>query len=339
MTRGRALAGRRAAPEPGPAPLGGSDRRERGGLWAGALAAYFVVVWGAGYVFSRAALRDAGPITYVAVRYALASAVAFAVFGWSARWPASRRTVAHIVVSGLLMHAVYLAASHHAQKWGLSSAVTSLVLALQPLATAVVAARWLGASLSRLQLAGIGVGLAGVALVVLQRMGGGGLAGLAANQGGVGLSLATLVAVTIALVAITAGTLYQRAFCADVDLRANICIQCLASATLALPVAGAVEGFDIAWTPRLGAALAYHVLLGSIGAWTALAWLMRRGEATGVTSLLYLTPPVTAIVEWLVFGTVPTAVTWLGMAVACAGVAMATRPAPVSRSGRAEGIP
>ena len=81
------------------------------------------------------------------------------------------------------------------------------------------------------------------------------------------------------------------------------------------------------------------MLLGSIGAWTALAWLMRRGEATGVTSLLYLTPPVAAVTEWLVFGTVPTAITWLGMAVACVGVAMATRPAPLSRSAPAAGTP
>ena len=100
------------------------------------------------------------------------------------------------------------------------------------------------------------------------------------------------------------------------------------------PFTGVVEGFDIAWTPRLGAALAFHVLLGSIGAWSALAWLMRRGEATGVTSLLYLTPPIAAIVEWIVFGTVPTASTWLGMAIACVGVAMATRPTPAAGSVR-----
>ena len=301
---------------------------------AGALAAYFVVVWGSGYVFSRAAMQDAGPITYVAVRYTLASVVALALFGWSARWPASRTTLVHVAVSGLLLHAIYLAGSHHAQNWGLSSAVTALVLALQPLATAAIVSRWLGTTLTRMQLAGIAVGLAGVGLVVIQRFGGGDAA-LTASQGGAGISPATLGAVSVALASITAGTLYQRTFCADVDLRASICIQCLASAALALPVAGWVEGFDIAWTPRLGGALLFHVLLGSIGAWTALAWLMRRGEAMGVTSLLYLTPPVAAVVEWLAFGTVPTAITWLGMAVACVGVALATRP--VSRSGRAAG--
>ncbi|HEX8374099.1 MAG TPA: DMT family transporter [Geminicoccaceae bacterium] len=303
----------------------------RARLLVAALAAYFVVVWGAGYVFSRAAMQDAGPITYVAVRYTLAALVAFAVFGWSARWPASPRVLGHVLVSGLMLHAIYLAASHHAQKWGLSSAVTALVLALQPLATAAVVSRWMGTSLSGVQLAGIGVGLAGVALVVLQRLGDGGAA-LAASEGGAGISVATLAAVTLALVSITAGTLYQRVFCADVDLKASICLQCLASAALALPVAWAVEGFHITWTPRIGWALVYHVLLGSIGAWSVLAWLMRRGEATGVTSLLYLTPPVAAVTEWLVFGTVPAAVTWLGMAVACVGVAMATRP-PASRPG------
>jgi drug/metabolite transporter (DMT)-like permease len=91
-----------------------------------------------------------------------------------------------------------------------------------------------------------------------------------------------------------------------------------------LPLAVAAEHFAIVWNAQIALALVYHVVLGSIGAFTILHLLMRHGQATGVTSLLYLTPPVATLVEWAVFGRAPTSIVWIGMAVACCGVAMAT---------------
>ncbi len=140
----------------------------------------------------------------------------------------------------------------------------------------------------------------------------------------------------------TAGTLYQRQFGADTDLRAAVCIHFAATAAVMLPLAVVVEGFAIEWNAPIAAALSFHVVFGSIGAYSILHLLMRHGQATGVTSLLYLTPPVAALCEWLVFGVLPTPLMWAGMVVACVGVAMVTRApsrAVVSRSGPAPGTP
>jgi drug/metabolite transporter (DMT)-like permease len=277
-----------------------------------ALSAYFVVVWGAGFVASRIALEHAAPFTYIGIRYGLAFGVAVVAFGLHARWPQTRAEWSHIAVAGLLSHAGYLGGSHYAQRWGLSAGVTALVLALQPLLTAVIVSRWLHERLGALQKVGVGVGLAGVALVVGERA----LAGTA--------SLASVLAVVWSLLCVTAGTLYQRQFCAGSDLRAAVCIHFAATALLMLPLGVAVEGFAIAWSEPIALALAYHVVLGSIGAFSILHLLMRHGQATGVTSLLYLTPPVAALVEWAVYGVAPTLAMWAGMAIACVGVAMAT---------------
>ncbi|HSC62931.1 MAG TPA: DMT family transporter [Caldimonas sp.] len=277
-----------------------------------ALSAYFVIVWGAGFVASRIALEHAAPFTYIGIRYGLAFFVAMVAFGLRARWPTTRAEWAHIAVAGLLSHAGYLGGSHYAQRWGLSAGVTALVLALQPLLTAVIVSRWLHERLGTLQKVGVGVGLAGVALVVGER----------AHSGGA--TFASVLAVTWALLCVTAGTLYQRQFCAGSDLRAAVCIHFAATASLMLPLGVAVEGFAIAWSAPIALALAYHVVLGSIGAFSILHLLMRHGQATGVTSLLYLTPPVAALVEWAVYGAAPTVTMWAGMAVACVGVAMAT---------------
>ncbi|MEO8923541.1 MAG: DMT family transporter [Caldimonas sp.] len=282
------------------------------------LSAYFVTVWGAGFVATRVALLYAAPFTYIGVRYAIAFLVAMLAFGLHAAWPKTRAQWGHIAVAGLLSHAGYLGGSHYAQRWGLSAGVTALILALQPLLTALVVSRWLHVRLSRLQMLGVAIGLGGVVLVVAHRVDGGAITGRA------------LGAVAWALACVTCGALYQRQFCADSDLRSAVCIHFAATAVVMLPLGYAIEGFRIVWNAQIAATLAYHVVLASIGAFTILHLLMRRGEATGVTSLLYLTPPVAALGEWAVFGTPPTLTMWLGMAVACIGVAMvtATRPAP-----------
>jgi drug/metabolite transporter (DMT)-like permease len=277
-----------------------------------ALSAYFVVVWGAGFVASRIALEHAAPFTYIGIRYGLAFCVAVVAFGLRARWPTTRAEWAHIAVAGLLTHAGYLGGSHYAQRWGLGAGVTALVLALQPLLTAVIVSRWLHERLGALQKIGVGVGLAGVALVVGERA-----------QAGTATT-ASVLAVVWALLCVTGGTLYQRQFCAGSDLRAAVCIHFAATALVMLPLGVAVEGFAIAWSEPIVLALAYHVVLGSIGAFSILHLLMRHGQATGVTSLLYLTPPVAALVEWAVYGVAPTLAMWAGMAIACIGVAMAT---------------
>ena len=285
-----------------------------------ALSAYFVVVWGAGFVASRIALEHAAPFTYIGIRYGLAFCVAVVAFGLHARWPTTRAEWAHIAVAGLLSHAGYLGGSHYAQRWGLPAGVTALVLALQPLLTAVIVSRWLHERLGALQKVGVGVGLAGVALVVGERA-----------QAGTA-TIASVLAVAWALLCVTGGTLYQRQFCAGSDLRAAVCIHFAATAARMLPLGVVVEGFAIAWNEAIALALAYHVVLGSIGAFSILHLLMRHGQATGVTSLLYLTPPVAALVEWAVYGVAPTLAMWAGMAIACIGVAMATVDA--SRFGR-----
>ena len=276
------------------------------------ISSYFVTAWGLGFVASRIALQYAAPFSYIGVRYAIALAVALLAFGLRARWPATRAQWAHAAVAGLLSHAAYLGGSHYAQRWGLSAGVTALILALQPLVTAVVVSRWMHEKLSALQIAGIAVGLGGVALVVGHRV----------DVGAV--SAASLAVIAVSLASVTVGTLYQRHFCAHVDLRAAVCIHFAATAAVMLPLGVVVEGFAIDWHVALACTLVYHVVLASIGAFSVLHLLMRRGQATGVTSLLYLTPPMAAIGEWAWFGVPPTPTMWLGMAVACVGVAMAT---------------
>ena len=275
------------------------------------LAWYFVVVWGSGFLATKVGLQYAPPFTFLTLRFAfgmlLVVPIALAV---RPSWPDSCSQWAHVAIAGLLMHAVNLGGSHYAQYMGMSAGIAALVLALQPLVTAVVAGPFIGERLNRLQWTGVLLGFAGVALVVWHKI------DLDA------MSTASLAAVLIALIAITAGTLYQRRFCPDVDLRAASVVQFAATLMFVAPLAWVVEGFEVRLSWQLLASIGFLVVFASIFAVNALHTLMRRGEATRVTSLLYLTPIIAVALEWLMFGIYPTWLTALGVVVTCAGVAL-----------------
>src|SRR4051812_31490125 len=232
------------------------------------------------------------------------------------RWPSPRREIGHVIVAGLLMHAIHVPGSHYSQYLGLSAGITALIMSLQTLATAVIVSRWMSERLSALQWTGVVVGLAGVTLVVWHK--------IDVQE----LPLGSLVALAVGLTAITCGTLYQKTFCPTTDLKAGAFIQFAASSAALAPFAVIVEGAPIVWRWELFAALAFLVVLASILATNALNMLMRHGQATRVTSLIYLTPIIAVAVEYPMFGVIPSALALFGIAVTCAGVALVTWRTP-----------
>ncbi len=278
------------------------------------LAWYFVLVWGSGFLATKAGLQHAAPFTFLALRFTLGLAILVPLVAWMRPpWPSGAAQWGHLVVAGLLMHAVNLGGSHYAQYLGMSAGVAALLLGTQPLATALVSSRLLGERLRPRQWLGVAVGLAGVALVVWHKI------DVRAITG------ASLAAVAIALAGVTAGTLYQRAFSPRADLRSAALIQFAATLAVVAPLAWGVEDFRFAWSWTLVLCIAFLVIFASILAVSALHVLMRRGHATRVTSLLYLTPVVAVALEAALFGVVPSPLTAAGVAVTCVGVALVTR--------------
>jgi len=188
------------------------------------LAWYFVAIWGSGFIASKISLQHAPPFTFLSMRFTL-GIVCLIPFLWLTRpaWPATRMKFVHVAIAGLLMHAIHLGGSHYTQYLGLSAGITSVLLCIQPVITAIIAARWMNEKLNRVQWLGIIAGLAGVTLIVWHK--------IDVREASSG----SLIAVTISLIGITAGSLYQRAFCADVDLRAAALVQ-FAATLLVLPI-------------------------------------------------------------------------------------------------------
>jgi len=227
-------------------------------------------------------------------------------------WPATPRALGHVVVAGLLMHGIQLSGSHYAQYLGLSAGIVAIILSVQPLLTAVIARRWMHERLAPRQWTGVGVGLAGVVLVVWHK--------IDVRE----MTIGALVAVIVSLAGVTAGTLYQRVFCPTVNLYSAAWVQFAASLVLLAPLAFAFEGAKVNWSWALFGSIAFLVVLASIFAVNALHTLMRHGQATKVTSILYLTPIFAVVLEYLMFGVVPSALTLVGIAVTCLGVSLVT---------------
>jgi len=275
------------------------------------LAWYFVAVWGGGYVFTKAGLQYAPPFTFLTLRFCFGLlCLAPIVLIWRPVWPRTPVGFAHLAVAGLLMHVVQLGGSHYAQYLGMSAGVAALVISCQPLITAVVAEKLLGERVHRGQWLGVFVGLAGVALVVGHQ--------LEIREVTVGSLLGTL----IALAGVTTATLYQRHFSPRADLRAAAAVQFAASVAVLAPLALAFEGFRFTSSLTLWSAIAALVIFASLLGVSVLYYLLRHGEATRVTSMMYLPPVFAVVLEAAWFGVVPSALALAGIAVTCAGVAM-----------------
>ena len=284
------------------------------GMWLRLMPGTFVVLWASGFIGGKLGLLYAEPATFLLLRFALVVALMLPLaLLWRAPWPATLGQVAHIGVAGVLIQACYLggvfAAIHH----GISAGLIALIVGLQPVLTAFVAAPLLGERVSPRQWAGLLLGLAGVALVVMQNTS---LSGVTPVSAGFAL---------LALVGITMGTMYQKRFCGSFDLRAGSVIQFVAAGIALAPFALLFETREVKWSPALLFALGWLVLVLSIGAISLLALLIRRDAVTKVVSLMYLTPPVTAVMAWLVFGETLSIQALLGLGLAAVGVAIVVR--------------
>jgi drug/metabolite transporter (DMT)-like permease len=284
-----------------------------------AMPAVFVVIWATGFIVARYGMPHAPPMKFLAVRYVL-SLACFLLWALAARavWPRGAGRYGHLAVTGILMHAGYLGGVWGAVKLGMGAGLSSLLVGLQPVLTAFWVAAF-GGRVARRQWLGLSLGLAGLLLVVWQKLGFG-------EVNGLNLSLAL-----VALLSITAGTLYQKRFVAPCDVRTANLVQLAAAFVVTLPLA-LMETEAMRWTlpggglnVELAGALAWSVLGLTLGGSSLLYLLIQRGAATTVTSLMYLVPPTTALMAWALFGEPITPLIVAGVALTAVGVSLVVR--------------
>jgi drug/metabolite transporter (DMT)-like permease len=287
----------------------GTDHR-----WLRAMPVVFVGIWSTGFIVARYGMPNSPPFTFLAWRYFF-SILCFLLWVWWAkvRWPEGRQQWLHLGVTGVLMHAGYLGGVWAAVKVGMGSGLSALIVGLQPVLTAV----WLssrGGHVSRRQWQGLALGFVGLGLVLSRKL-----------EGGVEVTPWSLTMAIMALFAITVGTLYQKRFVQPCDVRSANAVQLMAALIVTLPIA-ALETETANWSAQMMGAMAWSVIGLTLGGSSLLYMLIQRGAAASVTSLMYLVPPTTAVIAWVLFDEPITLVTLLGIAITAAGVSLVVRP-------------
>jgi len=297
----------------------GADSRAgtRGDAWVRAMPAVFVLIWSTGFVVARLGMPHAPPFGFLAWRYALSVLLFLAWVAVSkAAWPQGRAQWGHLAVTGVLMHAGYLGGVWAAVKGGLGAGTAALIVGLQPLLTALwVSFQGPGHRVGARQWLGLVLGLAGLLLVVLHRLGSG------------QATILNVVLAVAALGSITAGTLYQKGRVAPCDVRTAAVVQLLAAFAVTAPLA-LLETEAIVWHRDLQLAMAWSVVALTLGGSSLLYLLIQRGAATRVSSLMYLVPPCTAVLAWLMFDEPITATVVAGMVLTAVGVGLVLHQAP-----------
>lgn len=278
------------------------------------VAPVFVLIWSTGFIGARYGMPYAEPATFLTIRFGGTLLLMVpAVWLMHVRMP-SRDLTLHLAVAGVLIQGGYLLGVFEAIRHGMAAAVAALIVGLQPVLTAI-AGSLVRERITARQWVGLGLGFLGVALVVWDRL------------SLTGVSAASISMAVAALISITGGTLYQKRFCPRFDLRAGSVIQFAAALLLVVPVAALTETREIDLSVALAGALVWSIVALSIGAISLLFLLLRRGAATEVASLMYLTPAVTALLAWVLFGERITPLMSFGMLVTAIGVAsMSRRP-------------
>lgn len=282
--------------------------------WFIAAAALFIFFWASGFVSAKYGFPYAEPFTFLTIRYIIALALLLpVVLVLRVRWPRTPIEFAHVALAGLGVQSVYTIGVYYGIYLGISTGVIALIMAMQPLFTGALAAPLLGERVTLRQWAGLALGFAGVAMVVAEKV-----------DFGTGAAWGFAFGLT-GLTGITLGTLYQKRFCAAVDIRAGVAIQNAVSLALAALLAIGFETMQVEWTGAFIFAVLWSALGLSVIAYGLWYFLVRRGAAARITSLLYLSPPATALMGWLVFGETFAPLGLFGLAVAVAGVALASR--------------
>lgn len=284
-------------------------------FWLLAAPAIFLVLWSGGYSIAKLGILHAEPLTFLALRYAivLIILIPFAA-AMRPRWPRQLSEWFHIAMVGLLIQGIYFGLCYLAFNVGASAGMVAIIVCLQPILVGLIAPHFARETVSMLRWIGLALGLAGAAIVIL-----------AHSTIEAGTFFGVLCSIG-ALLGITGGTLWEKRFGSNHHPIVSNMVQYVAGLAATLPLALATETLAVDWTSsEFYAALAYLVIANSLISMTLLLAMIRAGEVARVSSLFYLVPPMSALMAWPILGEAMPPLAWLGMAVAAAGVAIASR--------------
>ena len=273
----------------------------------------FVLLWASAFVSAKYGLMASGPFSFLGTRFVIVSGI-FGIMALIMKsvWP-SWREVIPTMIAGVLMHGVYLGGVFFSISKGTPAGTSSLIVSIQPLLTALLALSFLGERVRRIQWWGIVLGMIGVALVVMAKLGG-------------DVPMIGLLSCLVAVFAMATGTIIQKHYVGGIDLVAGNFLQAVAASLFYGVLLLTVETYYLEWTLEVTLAMIWIVVTVSIGAVTILMVLIRKGQMAATSSLFFMVPPVSAVMGYIAFGETLGITGILGFIIASIGVWLVNKP-------------
>lgn len=274
----------------------------------------FIILWSSAFISGKAIVADATPFISLLLRFSIVG-VGFGILLLAMRrsFALSRRAIFDSILVGILFHGIYLGGVFWALSNEMPAAIAALIVALQPVITALLAGPLLGEHVGIRQWVGTCLGFAGAGLVLGFDIGG-------------AIPVAGVLVCLISLCSITAGTLYQKRQGADIPVAEGNFYQAIGGVGFHLFAMGFFETPSILWTENFIIGMAWQIIVVSGVAWLVLLILLKRGTASQTVALFFLVPPTAALMGFVVLGEPMTAIDIGGMVLASIGVYIATRP-------------
>jgi len=275
----------------------------------------FVLLWSTGFTGIRYGIPYAPPFTFIAIRMAIASVLlALISLAITRRFTHDLPTIGKSALVGVTIHGAYLGGCFYGVKQGMPAGITALICSLQPVLVSIFSSIFFHEKLSLRKWLGLALGLAGLVLVIAPK-----LSGVSGQE----LPTVGIIAIFIALLGGTSGTLLQKKFGAGVEVLSGTSWQYIATGLLLGAMALTFEqGESITWSGSFIFSLVWLIGAISIGAILILYFLLSRSSAASVSSLYYLVPAVTAVEAYFLFDETIGLLTACGTLVTMIGVAL-----------------
>ncbi len=245
-----------------------------------------------GYPIGTLAVTAMTPMAALVLRFGLA-AVILAVWSMVARagWPRGAQ-LGHVLVTGLLIQGVQFCCLYEAVQLGAPAVLCAVVIAMNPVATAILAAMFLREPLGPLRVVALVLGVAAVLAACSHRL---------MSTHGADPVIGLLV---IGLLGLSVGGVYQQRFCGGVDFRVTSAMQ---NAVGLIPAAALaiVTPFTVHDGVRAVIAVSGMVLLNATLAVSLYVRAINTHGVTAVAMLFAVIPAVAGVLSWIILGQRP----------------------------------
>ena len=273
----------------------------------------FILLWSSAFITTKPIVDNSDPFAALAFRFFFV-AIGFYIFSVYSKHSIiiNPKNLIESLFSGVLFHGLYLGGVFYSISIGMPASIAALIVTLQPILTNILSGPILNEKVTIKQWVGIFLGFIGAILVL----------GL---DIGSDIPLLGLIATIVALISITASTIWQKKLSTNLPLPVSNFYQAVGGCLFHTIVIIFFAEPYINFTKTFLIAMSHQIILVSFGAFTILMFLIKKNSASKTVSIFFLIPATSAFMAWFFLNESLTSLDFLGFLITTIGVYVATR--------------